>query len=321
MQEKIWAYFIPINCHTHTDGNSTMSTGWYVNEEFDINNNIDWSMWDELVKTAAEKRFNTLLVSVCDGVKYESHPDISAPDAVSKAFLKQKLDEARALGLKVIPKLNFSCEHRCWLKEYGRMVSSKPYRKMCVDLIDEVCELFDNPEYFHLGMDEESSLDCQQWKEAVVMRGENLMFEDFGIMFDACRRNGARPWVWADYQWNNPEIYERRMPRDVVQSNWFYDMFRDYPETHFYHSAIAAYEKIAKMGFDMIPTASVRNDENTNPYQTFVHCQRVIPDKQILGYCDAPWYYLHPEEIYKHRNNLLQWGRCRERAEKEKILL
>ncbi len=318
MKEKIWAYYIPITAHDHNDGNGKRRW-WYLNEDYKETNDIDYSVWDELVASAAEKRFNTLLVSIGDGIKYESHPEISSPDAVSKEFLKKKLDEARALGLTPVPKLNFSTEHHAWLKDYRRMVSSKPYRQMTVDLIDEVCELFDNPKYFHLGMDEETSLDCEQWREAAIMRGENLMFEDFGIMFDACRKNGARPWVWSDYRWINPEIFERRMPRDVVQSNWFYSHFAEYPQGHFYNDAISSYEVLEKLGFDQIPTASTY-DCNENPYETFAHIKKTVSDEHLLGFNDAPWYYLFKENIFLHRNNLDAWDRGRKKAEKEGLL-
>ncbi len=318
MKDLMWAYYIPINNHTHGDGNGKKRC-WYIDDGYRENNEIDYTIWDELVKTAAEKRFNTLLVSIGDGIQYESHPEIAAPDAVSKEFLKQKLDEARALGLIPIPKLNFSADHHCWLKEYRRMVSSKPYRQMTVDLIDEVCELFDKPAYFHLGMDEETSYDCAQWKEMAIMRGEKLMFEDFGIMFDACRRNGARPWIWSDYRWINPEIFERRMPRDVLQSNWFYSHFAEYPAGHFYNDAIGSYEILDKLGFDQMPTASTFNC-NENPYETFVHIDKTVSKEHLLGFVDAPWFELKNADIYLHRNNLHAWDIGRKRAEAEGVL-
>ena len=318
MEKPMWVYYITICNHTHGDGNGR-KRWWYLDQTYKENNGVDFSLWDEMVASAAEKGFNTLLVTVGDGVKYDSHPEISAPDAVSKEFLKKKLDEARALGLTPLPKLNFSTQHHCWLKEYRHMVSSQIYRKVCVDLIDELCELFDQPEYFHLGMDEETSYDCQQWNEAAIMRGEKLMFEDFGLMFDACRKNGARPWIWSDYRWINPEIFERRMPRDVVQSNWFYSHFADYPETHFYHDAIASYEILDKLGFDQLPTASTFSC-NENPYETFAHIKKTVSPEHFLGFVNAPWFNLTPENAFLLRNNLFAWDWCRKKAESEGIL-
>jgi hypothetical protein len=196
----------------------------------------------------AECGYDTLLIDLGDGVKYKSHPEIAAPDALTCDELKALLKKAKDLGLKAIPKLNFSTDHHCWLKEYRRMVSSDIYRQVCVDLINEVSELFDYPDLFHLGMDEEHSFDCIQWHEIAIMRGPKLMFEDFGIMFDAVRKNGARPWVWADYYWNHHDVFMEKMPKDVVLSNWFYGRFKDYPASHFYSRTLKTYAALEEAG-------------------------------------------------------------------------
>jgi hypothetical protein len=60
------------------------------------------------------------------------------------------------MGIEAIPKLNFSTCHDGWLKEYGRMVSTDIYRKVVKEIIDDTCEVFGNPRYMHLGMDEET---------------------------------------------------------------------------------------------------------------------------------------------------------------------
>ena len=56
------------------------------------NNNVDLAIWDETVRFLAERKYNVLMIDVGDGIKYESHPEISAPDAWDKDFLKKKLD-------------------------------------------------------------------------------------------------------------------------------------------------------------------------------------------------------------------------------------
>ncbi len=310
MKELKWAYFIQLSNHMHDDGNGKPRYWYYDGYDYQPENKIDFTLWDELIKMLHERHYNTLVIDVGDGVQYDSHPEISAVDAVSKEFLKQKLDEARALGITPIPKLNFSTEHHCWLKDYRRMVSSKIYRKVCVDLIDELCELFGHPELFHLGMDEETSYDSEQWREAVIMRGENLMFEDFGLMFDACRKNGARPWVWSDYFWINPEIFERRMPRDVVISNWFYGHFQDYPKTHFLYDAIRTFEELERMGFDQIPTCSTYSCSD-NPKEIMIHCKKTVPENHLLGYLIAPWFDVNADNELLLKDGIIRFDKAR----------
>ena len=293
---KKWIYFIQLSNHMWDDGNGKKRY-WYPELSHDTytpENNVDMDVWDRVVKRAAECGYNTLLIDLGDAVIYDSHPEISAPDALTKDQLRKKLDEARALGLTPIPKLNFSTDHHCWLKQYRRMVSSDIYRQVCVDLINEVCELFDYPDLFHLGMDEEHSFDCIQWREIAIMRGEKLFFEDFNIMFDAVRKNGARPWVWADYYWNHPDVFLKNMPRDVVLSNWFYVRFKDYPVSDYHRRCLDGFEVFDQEGFDQIPTCSTYSCPQ-NPAETLYHIPKVTTDSHILGYTMAPWIYVHPE--------------------------
>jgi hypothetical protein len=161
------------------------------------------------------------LLDIGDGVKFDSHPEISAPDAWSKEFLKQKINEARALGLEVIPKLNFSCMHHTWLKKYRYMVSTPEYYAACADVIREVCEAFGNPRFIHLGLDEER-VGITTFREFIHVRNATLWWHDAYFFFKEAEKNGARPWVWSDYYWNNPELFTERMPREVLQSNWCY---------------------------------------------------------------------------------------------------
>jgi hypothetical protein len=297
--DKKWIYFIQLSNHMWDDGNGKQRY-WYPELDPDAytpNNDVDFNIWDKVVTRASERGFNTLLIDLGDAVKYKSHPEIAAPDALSTDELKVLLNKARALGLTPIPKLNFSTDHHCWLKQYRRMVSSDIYRAVCVDLINEVCELFDYPELFHLGMDEEHSFDCIQWREIAIMRSPKLMFEDFNIMFDAVRKNGARPWVWADYYWNHPDIFMENMPKDVVLSNWFYIRFQNFPESNYHYHCVQGFKVFDDAGFDQIPTCSTCGSPE-NPAETIIHLPKVISDKQLLGYCMAPWISVKEENEF-----------------------
>ena len=294
--DKKWIYFIQLSNHMWDDGGGKQRF-WY--NEFDRsvytpNNDVDFGVWDRVVKRAAQCGYTTLLIDLGDAIKYKSHPEIAADDALEVEEVKELLNKARALGFDLIPKLNFSADHHCWLKQYRRMVSTDIYRQVCVDLINEVCEIFDKPEIFHLGMDEEHSFDCLQWHDIALMRGPKLMFEDFNIMFDAVRKNGARPWVWADYYWNHPDIFMENMPKDVILSNWFYSRFKDYPSTAWVSRVVKCFEIFDKAGFDQIPTCSTC-ENSKNPGETLLYCPTVIADERLLGYCNAPWIRLFPE--------------------------
>ena len=136
--DLIWAYMLKLSHHMWDDETSP-ARGWYLKPQYTETNNTDIAVWDETVKYCAECGFNLILVDVGDGVRYESHPEISAPDAWDKDFLKKKLDEMRALGIEPIPKLNFSTGHDTWLKKYRRMISTDIYYAVCADLKIRKC--------------------------------------------------------------------------------------------------------------------------------------------------------------------------------------
>ena len=292
--DKKWVYFIQLSNHKEPDdGKGTLMFSKLFNPEAHLDalkpeNDVDFGVWDRIVKRASECGYNTLLIDVGDAVQYKSHPEISAPDALSHEELKELLNKARALGLTPIPKLNFSTIHHGWLKDYRRMVSSKIYRQVTVDLINEVCELFDKPELFHLGMDEEHSYDCARQSELTIMRCPELMLEDFNIMFDAVRKNGARPWIWGDLYWNHPDFFLENIAKDIVLSNWFYVHFREYPVTDYHHQALEAYKVFDEAGYDQIPTCSTYAVAS-NPAETLLYIPTVVSDDKLLGYCNAPW--------------------------------
>jgi len=295
----MWAYLIHLSTHMWSDA-TYENPLWYA-RPFSENNNVDVDVWDQIVKFLGEQKFNVLLIDLGDAVKYETHPEIAAPDAWDKDFLKKKLDEIRAQGITPIPKLNFSCGHHTWLKEYNRMVSSPTYYRVCADLIGEVCELFGYPEYFHIGFDEEverKQLDV----EKVVVRGPKLWWNDLFFMAKECEKHGARPWMWSDYFWEpgNEDRFLKNMSKSILQSNWYYDSFQVWPEDHFkrYGFRIKTYEIFNEMGYDQVPTASTWQKVN-NIRETCAFCKERLDPEHLKGIMVAPWVFTTDESKYR----------------------
>lgn len=310
-----WAYMMNISYHFWSD-ESTPAPGWYLPKQYRETNDVDLQVWDDTIQFLADCKYNLVLLDVGDGIKYESHPEISAPDAWDKDFLKKKLDEIRALGMTPIPKLNFSAGHDTWMKKYRRMISTPEYYRVCADLIKEVCEAFDYPELFHLGFDEENFTD-QQGFEMITIRGEDLWFHDLNFLADECAKYSARPWIWSDYIWTHEDAFLKRMSKDILQSNWYYHGFNDnLPDSgpHPFKKWMGAYELLDKHGFDQIPTCSCWNI-NTNTKETIAHCKHKLSEEHLAGIMVAPWlsttaensndllrnahrFYLDRQEIY-----------------------
>ena len=293
--EKIWGFMLYLSNHMWQDESS--HAGWYLNNPYTENINTEVETWDKIVPFLAERKYNLVLVDVGDGIKLESHPEISAPNAWEKDFLKQKLDEMRACGLEPIPKLNFSTCHDTWMKKYRRMISTPEYYTFCADVIREVAEVFGHPRFFHLGMDEEVT-DLQKNYEMIIVRNRDLWWHDFLFLCKECEKNGARPWIWSDYLWKNEALFLKNMPKEVLQSNWFYGDFKTYGDDHpGSRRAIECYELLDRHGFDQIPTGSTWSRVN-NLYQTVAHGKEKLSDEHLLGFMTAPWLYTNEENFY-----------------------
>jgi hypothetical protein len=243
---------------------------------------FDQSLWDVLLQRMAEAGMNMVVLDLGDAVRYESHPEIAVQGAWSVAQLKRELAKARALGLEVIPKLNFSTCHDAWLGPYARMVSTDTYYQVCKDLIDEVIALFDHPRLFHLGMDEENFATQEHYAYALV-RQYDLWWHDLYYLVEQVERSGVRGWVWSDYAWNHPDLFFKKMSRNVVQSNWYYgiDFGPGVAEARTYH-------ELEAHGYDQIPTGSNwSSDENFG--RTVNYCREHIAPQRLMGFMQTIW--------------------------------
>ncbi len=301
MSEKkmIWSYFLQLSVHMWDDEDSA-PRGWYLPKTYNENNNCDIALWDEMVRFIAERKFNTCVIDVGDGIRYESHPEVSAPDAWSKDFMKQKVAEMRAQGIEPVPKLNFSAGHHTWLHEYRRMLSTPTYYRVCADLIAEVCEVF-KPSLFHLGMDEETYAH-QANRQMAVVRNADLWWHDAFFLFGECEKHGVRPWVWSDYYWDQPELFTKNMPKSVLQSNWFYAVLKDYPKDHPCFRYIDAYERLDELGYEQVPGCSTYSTD-CNELGTFLYAKNRLNPELLRGILTIPWYGNTSDDEYRLKND------------------
>ena len=243
----------------------------------------DDTLWHDLTEQMSKAGLNMVIIDLGDGVKYESHPEIAVEGAWTTERLRQELARLRELGLEPIPKLNFSTCHDTWLGQYARMVSTDIYYGVCRDLISEVIALFDTPRFFHLGMDEEIAYPHQRHFDYIVVRQFDLWWHDLYFYIEQVEKRGVRPWIWSDYVWHHPEDFYARMPKSVLQSNWYYGLkFED--ETR----EVKAYRELDEHGFDQIPTGS-HWESPQNFEATVRYCQPHLAPEKLWGFMHAPW--------------------------------
>jgi len=261
---------------------------------------FDEAVWQKLTARMQTAKMNLLVIDLGEALQYQSHPELSVKGSWPIERFRKELARLRGMGLEPIPKLNFSTAHDAWLKEYGRQVSTAAYYKVCSDMICEVCEIFDKPRFFHLGYDEETAAHQAKYSYAVVRQGE-LWWHDFLFFVKEVESQGVRPWIWSDYYWNHPAEFLNRMPKAVLQSNWYYGAAFE-PAKQKY---VQAYLDLDKAGFDQVPTGSNWSND-VNFKGTVEFCKKSLAPEHLKGFLMAPWFFTLPKWQEKNLQALAQ---------------
>ena len=254
----------------------------------------DEALWRCVTERAAACGTNVLIIDLGEAMVYPSHPELAVRGSWSPEKMRRELERLRKLGLEPIPKLNFSTSHDTWLKEYGRMVSTPDYYRVCEDVIRDTIEIFDRPRFFHLGYDEEWPGHQRQYAYMAVRQGA-LWWHDFLYISGLVEKQGVRPWVWADYYWKHREDYERFMPRSILQSIAYYDV--EFDRCKLKPSArnrLDSFINLDRAGFEQVPVATNwAHRENVGLLTAFL--KRTITSGRLKGQIMAPWFMTNPK--------------------------
>ena len=216
--------------------------------------------WCRISAALAKAGCNQIVIDLAEFVRYPSHPELAVRGSWSVEKLRVELVRLRGMGFEVIPKMNFSATHDTWLKDYHRMVSTKKYYQVC--------------ERKHL---------------LAVCRQGDLWWHDFLWFVKVTEEAGSRPWIWSDYSWKHKDEFLKRMPRSVLQSNWYYGAEFDVSKTNKNYSPyVQTYEDLDKAGFEQVPTGSNWTC-NTNFDDLVKFCDAHCSKERIKGYMMAPW--------------------------------
>lgn len=277
---------------------------------------FDETLWYDLTRRMADAGFNMVIIDLGDGVRYESHPEIAVEGAWSPQKLRDELSRLRELGLEPIPKLNFSAYHDTWLGEYGRMLSTSIYYRVCQELIDEVADLFDKPRFFHLGMDEET-FSLQRYLSMAIVRQHELWWHDLKFYVEHVEKHGIDACIWSDSCWHHPEEFAREMPRSVLQSNWYYGEQFDFPEEKVVNldepilrTSLEAFGLLEELRMSQLPAGS--NFFNNINFEALVSfCCKNIPPERLQGFLMTPWHPTLEESRAHHMAAIEQVERAR----------
>lgn len=295
---------------------------------------FDDAVWERTLQLAAANGFNTVVLEVDSAVQYESHPEISLPDAWSCERVKAEVARCKAMGLSLIPMVNFSANHDRWLGEYGEMLTTDTYRRVADDVIHDLHEMFEHPAFIHIGMDEENEVYVN-----ASQRPGKLYWEDFRCLIDSVKSTGAKPWIWADPLFENTLMFATNIaPDEAVLSPWYYHAFRPehYTPTDSAPEYVEYYgrEQFAKLnlkyveedplhsitrllslplmekGYCYIPCASVHNRCIYNTPELLEFFLNGAPEDQLIGFMTAPWARLTEDFWTKIEQSILLMGKA-----------
>ena len=223
----------------------------------------DRALFDEYTEHLAACGVNTLIIDLGDGLRYESHPEIAVEGAWAGEEMKDELSRLRALGFEVIPMLNFSGAHDIWLGDYAHMIATVPYYRVCTDLINEVCDIFE-PRFVHIGMNSET-FETQKDFFYTAVRHKELWWHDVYFLVDKIIGKGARAIIYADRLSEvGEEAFFNGLPQSVVVSE-AYDGSEE---------AIARICSIDQNGYDQLPICISLPDESISD-EHFLGCVAV----------------------------------------------
>lgn len=285
-KDFMWAVLVQLgNNMWNEEGNTT---GRENNPEAVASSTLrfDRKLWDDYMVYMRKCGVNTIIIDVAEAMKYDTHPELAVEGSWSKEEMRAEVVRLQNMGYEVVPKLNFSAGHDIWMKDYHFMVSSPLYLQVCADLIKEVCEVF-KPKYFHLGMDEET-WDIQKNYHYAVIRQKDVYWRDFYHLVDCVEKENARPWIWSDRMWDHMDEFLKKMPKDVLQSNWYYSIDFAKPKDERRAHRIQCFETLDKHGFDQVPTGSNWSYyENMEEMAKF--CVEKIAPEHLKGFMQTPW--------------------------------
>ena len=135
----IWAALLHMGTNMWSDQPVT-SWGPYKGEDLKLVCQADHVRFDETVWRTVTDRMvkvgmNMVIIDLGEAIQYPSHPELWVKGSWEIERFRKELARLRAMGLEPIPKMNFSAAHDVWLKQYERMLSTKPYYQVCSDQI------------------------------------------------------------------------------------------------------------------------------------------------------------------------------------------
>ena len=258
---------------------------------------------------------NVVIFEVNYGFEYESHPELRAADAISRADAQALTALCREHGIRLIPQ--FSClGHQSWAKQTFPLLVQYPQfdetplipldnpdiycRSWCplhpkvneivFDLMDELIDAFD-PDAFHVGMDEvfliahEQCPRCrgkdpaQLYAKAINDYHRHLVGKrKLTMLMWGDRLLDAKAMGYSEWEAsaNGTAPAIDLIPRDIILCDWHYGLQEEYPSVQFFQ----------EKGFRVWPSSW----KDKEPALALLKDARKKATERMIGHLCTTWY-------------------------------
>ena len=281
-----------------TDWADTKTRVFYHRIDTQCHTKISANAYNKMIyDQIAGGRYNLIVLNCRGGIKYDSHPEISLGNAISKKTVKEIIDYSRKHYVDIAPGGN-SPGHADWILPSHPELQEETNRwALCMkhpgtlpllyDLYGELIELFKPAKYFWLGGDEMTwdthKLPAdKQCKRCKGFTKKQLVLEHWTALAKFCMGKGARPILYDDMlskSWSGGGRYRvgdilTKLPRYIIITTWGYG------------SSPIPPQKLIKLGFT---PWSVTTTFGIPVYDAFLLKEKYYPGKGISQFVNWPW--------------------------------
>ena len=273
------------------------------------------------IRLAGAMQYTHVVLEFWGMLQFDCLKELAWENAYSKEFARSLVKEIKAMGMQAIPMFNHmghaaaarvSSGKHVVLDQNPRLatlfapdgwswnIGAEPVKALMEAIRQELYEVFDDPEYFHLGCDEIFSYDETEASMSLV---ENYLRE----LTRTVIREGKRPIVWGDMMLH-PEICGVEKPYycgcnmpekaakllkalapETVIGDWQYDVKEAPIKTSVY---------LKEQGFDVLGTSCLI------PKNAEAH-MKTVKDHDLMGVMVTTWHTLAQQMPHIVANALL----------------
>ena len=269
-----------------------------------------WELW-RFVRLAAVLRYTHVIVEFWGMLKYDCLRELAWESAYSKLDIAPIVAEAKTLGVALVPMFNHwghaagsRVRHgkhvvldqnpalESYFTDYGWCwdIKKTKVKQLLSKIRDELCDLFPDSDYFHVGCDEAYGFDLTKKENC------DLITDYLDEINKSVKEKGRRLIVWGDmFIHNSPDLNPEnkytcscptsdshsyllsRLDRDIVIADWQYDSKHVPVET----SAV-----LKNAGFDVMLCPWDRSLDNV------IACTETAKHDDLLGIIHTTWHTL-----------------------------